>query len=69
MSVDKRKEMLTKKKIPIDSNEAHLPTPRYGQYLTSAHNHITQRTLETQRWVSETNEAKKLRLEKRKSST
>ena len=28
--------------IPIDSNEAHLPTPRYGQYLTHAHNHITR---------------------------
>ena len=26
--------------IPTDSNEAHLPTPRYGQYLTHAHNHI-----------------------------
>ena len=24
--------------IPTDSNEAHLPTPRYGQYLTHAHN-------------------------------
>ena len=28
--------------IPIDSNEAHLPTPRYGQYLTHTHNHITR---------------------------
>ena len=28
--------------IPTDSNEAHLPTPRYGQYLTHAHNHITR---------------------------
>ena len=28
--------------IPTDSNEAHLPTPRYGQYLRHAHNHITR---------------------------
>ena len=34
-----KKAILT---IPIDSNEAHLPTPRYGQYLTHAHNHITR---------------------------
>ena len=27
---------------PTDSNEAHLPTPRYDQYLTHAHNHITR---------------------------
>ena len=29
-------------KIPIESIGAHLPTPRYGQYLTHAHNHITR---------------------------
>ena len=23
------------------STVAHVPTPRYGQYLTHAHNHIT----------------------------
>ena len=28
--------------IPIESIGAHLPTPRYGQYLTHAHNHITR---------------------------
>ena len=27
--------------IPINCTEAHVPTPRYGQYLTHAHNHIT----------------------------
>ena len=25
----------------FNSTEAHVPTPRYGQYLTHAHNHIT----------------------------
>ena len=25
----------------IVCTEAHLPTPRYGQYLTHEHNHIT----------------------------
>ena len=28
--------------IPIENIGAHLPTPRYGQYLTHAHNHITR---------------------------
>ena len=28
--------------IPSKCTEAHVPTPRYGQYLTHAHNHITQ---------------------------
>ena len=28
--------------IPIASIGAHLPTPRCGQYLTHAHNHITR---------------------------
>ena len=28
--------------ILTDSNEAHLPTPWYGQYLTHAYNHITR---------------------------
>ena len=27
--------------IPSKCTEAHVPTPRYGQYLTHAHNHIT----------------------------
>ena len=27
--------------IPSNCTEAHVPTPRYGQYLTHAHNHIT----------------------------
>ena len=29
------------KTAPIESIGVHLPTPRYGQYLTHAHNHIT----------------------------
>ena len=37
--------------IPIDSNEAHLPTPRYGQYLTHAHNHITRAVAATARVI------------------
>ena len=28
--------------IPIESIGTHLPIPRYGQYLTHAHNHITR---------------------------
>ena len=33
--------MYSKIMIPTDSNEAHLPTPRFGQYFTHAHNHDT----------------------------
>ena len=39
-----RTEMLEFITIPTESNEAHLPTPRYGQYLTHALNHITRAT-------------------------
>ena len=28
--------------IPSKCTEAHVPTPRYGQYLTHPHNHITR---------------------------
>ena len=34
-------QALTYKKQPNYALKAYVPTPRYGQYLTHAHNHIT----------------------------
>ena len=42
LETDTMSKMGVEKTIPTESIEAHLPTPRYGQYLTHAHNHITR---------------------------